>query len=193
MALVEDSGDILIHGRFDGLQVPVDAVDTEVAIPTGATHAEVQQETQFQEIFYSITGLVDSWFVLPPGARDAVGAPFRIALSGAAGVDPNRKIYFRKARKIRQISFRPSLPRRYAGTWDATTNIPTLADGTGANGEYYRVNVGGAQDLGSGVIAFSAGDWVIHDGTRWWNAVQDPRDGLCDDVIGNLAVTFTED
>ena len=193
MAVIEDAGEIIVHGRFGGLQVPVDSLDTEVAIPTGATHAEVQQGTQFQEVLYSITGLVDSWFVLPPSARDSVGTSFRVALSGAAGVDPNRKIYFRKSRLIRQISFRPLVSGRYVGLWDATTNIPILADGTGYAGLYYEVSVGGTQDLGSGPIVFVAGDWIIHDGSVWDKATEDPRAGICDDVIGNLAVTFTVD
>ena len=135
MAVIENEGEILVHGRFGLLQVALDAVDTEVAIPSGATHAEIHIESQFQETLYSITGLADSWYVLPPGAKDEGGSPFRVALSGAAGVDPNRKIYFRKSKKIRQISFRPSLVGHYA----------------------------------------------------------DPRDDVCDDSIGKLTVTFTED
>jgi len=135
MAVIEDEGNVLVHGRFGPLQVALDAVDTEVAIPTGGTHAEIHQDTQFQEILYSITGLIDSWFVLPPGAKDERGSAFRVALSGAAGVDPNRKIYFRKSKKIRQISFRPALVGHYA----------------------------------------------------------DSRDDICDDSIGKLTVTFTED
>lgn len=196
MAVIEDSGDILVHGRYGGLQVPVDAVDTEVAIPTGHTHAEVHLETQFQELLYSITGLIDSWFVLPPGAKDGKGSPFRIALSGAAGVDPNRKIYFRKAKKIRHVSFRPGFSGRFAGAWDASTNTPTLANGTGHDKTYYSVSAAGSVDFGAGVIAFLVGDWVTYVAAapdEWQKATVDPRDGICDDSIGKLVVTFTED
>ena len=114
-------------------------------------------------------------------------------MSGAGGAPPNQKIYFRKARQIRHISFRPELSGRYSGSWNATTNTPTLADNTGVDGEYYYVSVAGSQDLGSGVIAFSIGDWVKHNGTVWQKATQDPREGSCDDVIGKLTVTFTGD
>lgn len=55
----------------------------------------------------------------------------------------------------------------YKGTWDASTNTPTLANGTGTNGWYYRVVVGGTQNLGSGNITFSAGDDVLYDGLVW--------------------------
>jgi hypothetical protein len=55
----------------------------------------------------------------------------------------------------------------YKGAWDASTNSPLLADGTGTNGDYYVVSVAGNQDLGSGVIIFSAGDWAIYNDPIW--------------------------
>lgn len=55
----------------------------------------------------------------------------------------------------------------YKGTWDASTNTPTLANGTGTNGWYYRVVVGGTKNLGSGNITFSAGDDILYDGLVW--------------------------
>lgn len=55
----------------------------------------------------------------------------------------------------------------YLGTWDASTNTPTLADGTGTENTWYRVNVAGSQDLGSGSITFAVGDKIVHNGTTW--------------------------
>jgi len=55
----------------------------------------------------------------------------------------------------------------YKGTWDASTNTPTLADGTGTSGWYYRVTTAGTQDLGSGNITFSVGDDVSYNGSTW--------------------------
>jgi hypothetical protein len=55
----------------------------------------------------------------------------------------------------------------YAGTWNAATNTPVLSNVTGANGTYYIVSVAGSQNLGSGIIAFNAGDWAIHNGTSY--------------------------
>jgi hypothetical protein len=61
----------------------------------------------------------------------------------------------------------PSSVMEYKGTWNASTNTPTLADGTGDNGDVYLVNVAGSQDLGSGTISFAVGDWVVYNGTIW--------------------------
>jgi hypothetical protein len=61
----------------------------------------------------------------------------------------------------------PNTVMDYRGNWNANTNTPTLADGTGNAGDVYRVNVAGTQDLGSGSQAFAIGDWVVYNGTIW--------------------------
>jgi len=55
----------------------------------------------------------------------------------------------------------------YKGTWNASTNTPTLADGTGTAGWTYRVAVAGTINLGSGSITFNIGDDAIYNGTIW--------------------------
>jgi len=55
----------------------------------------------------------------------------------------------------------------YKGVWNASTNTPTLVDGTGGTGDFYVVSTGGTQDLGSGSLTYTTGDWVICNGTIW--------------------------
>lgn len=55
----------------------------------------------------------------------------------------------------------------YKGTWNASTNTPALADGTGTAGWTYRVAVTGTVNLGSGNITFNVGDDAIYSGTIW--------------------------
>jgi hypothetical protein len=54
----------------------------------------------------------------------------------------------------------------YKGTWDAATNTPTLASGTGTQGDYYVVNVPGSTNL-DGITDWAVGDWAIFNGTVW--------------------------
>ena len=54
------------------------------------------------------------------------------------------------------------------GTWNASTNTPTLADGVGTTGDAYKVTVAGTQDLGSGNISFIVGDLIYYDGAVWF-------------------------
>jgi hypothetical protein len=48
----------------------------------------------------------------------------------------------------------------YKGTWNANTNTPTLASGTGITGEFYIVSVAGTTNL-DGITDWQVGDWAI--------------------------------
>lgn len=54
----------------------------------------------------------------------------------------------------------------YKGTWNASTNTPTLASGVGAKGNYYIVSVAGTTNI-DGITDWNVGDWIIYDGTAW--------------------------
>ncbi len=54
----------------------------------------------------------------------------------------------------------------YQGSWNATTNTPTLVSSTGTKGFYYIVSVAGST-LIDGVNEWKVGDWIVFDGTNW--------------------------
>ena len=54
----------------------------------------------------------------------------------------------------------------YQGTWNASTNTPTLASGVGTKGYYYVVSVAGTTNL-DGITDWQVGDWVVYNGTAW--------------------------
>lgn len=66
----------------------------------------------------------------------------------------------------------PMTVLEYLGTWNASTNTPTLTNGTGSSGQFYIVNTAGTANFGAGPISFNAGDWVLYNGTIWERAVQ---------------------
>ncbi len=68
----------------------------------------------------------------------------------------------------------PESAMEYEGKWDASTNTPTLKDGTGVNGEFYIVSVGGTVNFGTAASprteTFAVDDRVIYDGsTDQWD------------------------
>jgi len=65
------------------------------------------------------------------------------------------------------LSQLPASVVTYLGTWNAATNTPTLANGTGDVGDLYICNVAGTVNFGAGPITFAVGDWVIYSGTTW--------------------------
>jgi hypothetical protein len=62
----------------------------------------------------------------------------------------------------------PSSIMEYQGVWNASTNTPTLADGTGSPGDVYRVSVAGSRNLGSGSISFAVGDYCVMNSSNVW-------------------------
>jgi hypothetical protein len=57
------------------------------------------------------------------------------------------------------------------GTWNATTNSPTLANGVGARGDFYIVSVAGNTPL-DGVTGWQAGDSCVFNGVAWQRVPQ---------------------
>lgn len=55
----------------------------------------------------------------------------------------------------------------YQGTWNASTNSPTIpAAAAGNKGQYYIVGTAGTTNVG-GITDWQVGDWIISDGAAW--------------------------
>lgn len=51
----------------------------------------------------------------------------------------------------------------YKGYWDASANLPMIADGVGTLGDFYQVNASGTWNTQT----FAVGDFVLYDGSHW--------------------------
>lgn len=77
----------------------------------------------------------------------------------------------------------------YKGTWNASTNTPTLASSTGAKGDYYIVSVAGTTNL-NGITDWQPGDWVIFNGTVWQKIDQSwATAGVNDNITSMIGLT----
>jgi len=72
---------------------------------------------------------------------------------------------------------------KYAGTWNASTNTPTLASGVGTQGQYYVVSVAGSTNL-DGETNWQVGDWAVFNGSVWQKV-----DGGSTGLLTTLTVT----
>lgn len=54
----------------------------------------------------------------------------------------------------------------YKGTWNASTNTPTLTSSVGTKGDYYVVSVAGNTNL-NGETLWGVGDWAVFNGSVW--------------------------
>ena len=75
----------------------------------------------------------------------------------------------------------------YKGTWNALTNSPTLADGTGAKGDYYVTSTAGTQTFGGLLLFFGVGDWIAYNGAVWQRV-----DGGSDGNFANITLNSTD-
>ena len=76
----------------------------------------------------------------------------------------------------------------YQGTWNASTNAPTLASGVGTNGYYYITATAGSTNL-DGITDWQIGDWLLFNGTVWQKIDQS---NLVTSVAGRTgAITLT--
>lgn len=65
----------------------------------------------------------------------------------------------------------------YQGTWNASTNTPTLANGVGTKGFYYKVTTAGNTTI-DGDNNWTVGDLIVFNGTEW-----DKIEGGTSDVV----------
>ena len=55
---------------------------------------------------------------------------------------------------------------QFEGTWNASTNSPSLASNVGTSGDYYIVSVAGSTNL-NGITDWQIGDWAVFANTTW--------------------------
>jgi hypothetical protein len=73
----------------------------------------------------------------------------------------------------------------YQGTWNASTNNPTLTSSVGTNNNYYVVSTAGTTTL-NGISLWSVGDWAIFNGiTNAWEKIN----GSSSEAFNSITVT----
>lgn len=128
-----------------GLAAEVDVSDLADAFPTANT---------------STTGLLTNtdWNIF----NNKINSTEKGASNGVATLDGGGKI---------PSSQLPNSVMEYKGNWNASTNTPTLADGTGNAGDVYRASVAGTTNFGSGPIVFAVGDFAVYSGSIWEKSI----------------------
>ena len=78
-----------------------------------------------------------------------------------------------------------AVPNTYQGTWNASTNSPTLTSSVGVAGYYYIVATAGSTNL-NGITSWAVGDWAAFNGSVWQKIA-----GTSTGTFANLTVTNT--
>ena len=79
----------------------------------------------------------------------------------------------------------------YQGSWNASTNTPTLVSSTGVNGYYYIVSVAGSTNL-DGVTDWQIGDWAIFNGATWQKIDQTNLVSSVNGQVGVVSIAYAD-
>lgn len=100
------------------------------------------------------------------------------ALADKADLDENGRVPYSQL---------PESAMEFKGTWNASTNTPTLVHGVGTNGDFYVVSVGGTWDG----MTFDDGDRILFDGTSTsWIRLAKGVENVNWDAVQNKPSTF---
>jgi hypothetical protein len=142
---------------LDATQALSDAADAVTDASNALSTANSAQSTATTANSNALTAIADSATALA-AANNAIPLTQKGAANGVATLDGTGKV---PASQLTVVS------TSFKGNWNATTNTPTLSDGTGTGGDFYFVTNGASRDLGSGSVAWTTGALAIHDGSKW--------------------------
>lgn len=177
-----NSSTSLSNNRFiissGGALVEQAAITANRALTSDASGLPTASATTDTELGY-LSGVTSS---VQTQINSKISSAEKGAANGVATLDSGSKI------PAAQL---PDEVMSYKGNWNASTNTPTLIDGTGNTGDIYKTSVGGTQDLGSGSIIFSVGDWVLYNGTVWEKAINSNSVTSVNGQTGAVVLTTT--
>jgi len=79
----------------------------------------------------------------------------------------------------------------YQGTWNASTNTPTLTSSVGTKGYYYVVNVAGSTNL-NGITDWQVGDWAVYNGSAWQKIDNTDAVTSVNGYTGTVVLTYSD-
>ena len=90
--------------------------------------------------------------------------------------------------QITSVSTQATNAPAYQGTWNASTNTPTITSGSGTPGYYYVVSVAGNTTI-DGTSGWNVGDWIIFENSKWEKVPGSTSESFTNLTTTNLAVT----
>ena len=127
------------------------------------------------------TKALSSNITLIPSDLGAEASSNKNIANGYAGLDASSKLL---------VAQMPITGLAYKGTWNASTNSPTLP-GSPVTGDYYKVTVAGTTSISS-INTWRVNDWIIYNGTSWDRVVNSESVTSVNSKIGNVVITASD-
>jgi hypothetical protein len=146
-------------GTISGVTLPASNITGTLGVPNGGTGATTLtgyvKGTGTTAMTASATIPNTDITGLGTASTKDAGSPLGVATLDAGGKVPISEL---PAAVLGALS--------YQGTWDASTNTPTLTSSVGTKGYYYVVSVAGSTNL-NGITDWLVGDWAVYNGSVW--------------------------
>lgn len=81
---------------------------------------------------------------------------------------------------------------QFKGAWNPNTNTPTIVDGTGSVGDFYKASESGSFNSGNGSFTYAIGDWVIFAGGIWQRLGSADTVAMVNGKLGNVVITKSD-
>jgi hypothetical protein len=144
-------------GTITGVTIPADDVTGTLTVPHGGTGAT----TLTGYVKGNGTSAMTASTTIPNTDITGLGTAAVLnagVANGVATLDSGGQI------PLSQIP--PLGDLNYQGSWNASTNTPTLTSSVGTKGYYYVVSVAGTTNL-NGITDWQIGDWAVFNGSVW--------------------------
>ena len=165
MANIEKSVEDTLQGLVDNgiSDLSYDPLTKQLTITTN--DGDIYQAIIEQDIGYLSYDSATNKLILTTGNQSQeITLPYILSsekgsANGVATLDENGRVPYSQL---------PESAMEFLGQWNASTNTPHLADGTGTNGDFYIVSVGGTVDFGTAqdphIVTFTVNDRVVYEG-----------------------------
>lgn len=157
----------VLKTKLDGIASGATANDTNANLRDRTTHTGVQAISTVDGLQTALDGKAAqvhthtaSQITDFSSAADARIAAQAGQNSGLATLDAGGKV------PTSQLPSAALGALSYQGSWNASTNSPALASGTGTKGHYYVVTTAGSTNL-DGEADWKVKDWATYNGTAW--------------------------
>jgi hypothetical protein len=170
-------------GTISGVTLPASNITGTLGVSNGGTGAN----TLTGYVYGNGTGAMTAATTIPntsitglgtASTKDA-GAALGVATLDASGKVPVSEL---PAAVLGALS--------YQGTWNASTNTPTLTSSVGTKGYYYVVSVAGSTDL-NGITDWLVGDWAVFNGSVWQKVDNTESVTSVNGQVGAVVLTTT--
>jgi hypothetical protein len=162
---------------------PASAVNSNFALFDGTTGKLLKDAGINASTFATAAQGAKADTAVQPGSLGSAAYLTAGAANGVATLDSGGKVPTSQIPQMGDLN--------YQGTWDASTNTPTLVSSSGTKGYYYVVSVAGSTNL-NGITDWKVGDWAVFNGSVWQKIDNTDAVTSVNGYTGTVVLTYTD-